>query len=319
MAVKQTAMKSKILTTSCLFLTAIIWGFAFVAQFFGADEVGSFAMNGLRFPLGTLSLLPVMLIFERGRGDKEERRKNLVASLLGGTALFVASTLQQVGIMVSGSVGISGFLTGLYTIFVPIACYVFFKKKTGINIVFSAVLAVVGIFMLCIKPGVGFSFGFGELLLLVGAFFWTAHVVIVDRFGKDLRSLHFCFGQFLVCSVWCVLLMALFEMPTIEGIRAAAIPILYAGVLSVGVAYTLQVIGQKRADPTFASIVFSTESVFSAVGGVIFGIDSISFVGYVGCGLIFAGIVISQLDFDFKKKKTQEPLAEQVGEDSLCE
>lgn len=310
------SFKSRVVTTSCLFLTAIIWGFAFVAQFFGADEVGSFAMNGLRFPLGTLSLLPVMLIFERGRGTSEERKKNFVASLLGGTALFIASTLQQVGIMVSGSVGISGFLTGLYTIFVPIACYIFFKKKTGINIVFSAVLAVVGIFMLCIKPGVGFSFGFGELLLLVGAFFWTAHVVIVDRFGKDLRSLHFCFGQFLVCSVWCVLLMVLFEMPTVEGIRAAAIPILYAGVLSVGVAYTLQVIGQKRADPTFASIVFSTESVFSAVGGVIFGIDSISAVGYVGCGLIFAGIVISQLEFNFKKKETQDSCVSDMSDNA---
>ena len=296
-------MKSKIVTTACLFLTAIIWGFAFVAQFFGADEVGSFAMNGLRFPLGTLSLLPVMLIFERGRSDKTQRKKNAFASLLAGTALFIASTLQQVGIMVSGSVGISGFLTGLYTIFVPIACYVFFKKKTGINIVFSAVLAVIGIFMLCIKPGEGFSFGFGELLLLIGAFFWTAHVVIVDRCGKELRSLHFCFGQFLVCSVWSVLVMVIFEMPTLEGISAAAIPILYAGVLSVGVAYTLQVISQKRADPTFASIIFSTESVFSAIGGVIFGIDSISVVGYIGCGLIFCGIVISQLDF--KKKNAQ--------------
>ena len=306
-------MKSKILTTSCLFLTAIIWGFAFVAQFFGADEVGSFAMNGLRFPLGTLSLLPVMLIFERGRSDKIQRKKNALASLLAGTALFIASTLQQVGIMLSGSVGISGFLTGLYTIFVPIACYLFFKKKTGINIVFSAILAVIGIFMLCIKPDEGFSFGLGELLLLIGAFFWTAHVVIVDRCGKELRSLHFCFGQFVVCSVWSVMLMVMFEMPTLEGISAAAIPILYAGVLSVGVAYTLQVISQKRADPTFASIVFSTESVFSAIGGVIFGIDSISLVGYIGCGLIFCGIVISQIDF--KKKNAQ---SNEVSETCDC-
>ncbi|MBR2387976.1 MAG: DMT family transporter [Clostridia bacterium] len=296
-------MKSRIITTACLFLTAMIWGFAFVAQFYGAGEVGDFAMNGLRFPLGTLSLLPVMLIFERGKSSKTERKKTVLASLYAGTALFIASTLQQVGISVSKSVGISGFLTGLYTIFVPIACYLFFKKKTGFNIVVSAVLAVLGIFMLCIKPGVGFSFGFGELLLLIGAFFWTAHVVVVDRCGKDIRSLHFCVGQFFVCSVWSVLLMVIFEMPTIDSIRAAAIPILYAGVLSVGVAYTLQVIGQKRADPTFASIIFSTESVFSAIGGVIFGIDSISFVGYIGCLLIFAGIVISQLDF--KKKKAR--------------
>jgi len=288
----------------------MIWGFAFVAQFYGAGEVGDFAMNGLRFPLGTLSLLPVMFIFERGKSSKTERKKTVLASLYAGTALFIASTLQQVGISVSKSVGISGFLTGLYTIFVPIACYLFFKKKTGFNIVVSAVLAVLGIFMLCIKPGVGFSFGFGELLLLIGAFFWTAHVVVVDRFGKDIRSLHFCVGQFFVCSVWSVLLMVMFEMPTIDSIRAAAIPIRYAGVLSVGVAYTLQVIGQKRADPTFASIIFSTESVFSAIGGVIFGIDSISFVGYIGCLLIFAGIVISQLDFKKKKARPDDIVGE---------
>ena len=214
-------MKSKIVTTACLFLTAIIWGFAFVAQFYGAGEVGDFAMNGLRFPLGTLSLLPVMLIFERGKSGKEERKKTIVSSVLAGRVLFVASTLQQLGISISGSVGISGFLTGLYTIFVPIACYLFFKKKTGFNIVISAVLAVIGIFMLCIKPGVGFSFGFGELLLLIGAFFWTAHVVIVDRCGKDIRSLHFCVGQFFVCSVWSVITMVIFEMPAIESIGAA--------------------------------------------------------------------------------------------------
>ena len=302
-------MKSKIITTACLFLTAIIWGFAFVAQFYGAGEVGDFAMNGLRFPLGTISLLPVMLIFERGRSSRDERKKTIISSVMAGTVLFVASTLQQVGISVSKSVGISGFLTGLYTIFVPIACYVLFKKKTGFNVVISAVLAVMGIFMLCIKPGVGFSFGFGELLLLIGAFFWTAHVVIVDRCGKDIRSLHFCVGQFFVCSVWSVITMVIFEMPTLDGIRAAAVPILYAGVLSVGVAYTLQVISQKKADPTFASIVFSTESVFSAIGGAIFGIDSISTVGYMGCILIFAGIVISQLDFTKKKTRT-----ESVGE-----
>ena len=294
-------MKTNFLTTCCLFLTAIIWGFAFVAQFFGADEVGPFAMNGLRFPLGTLSIIPVMLLFEKGKSDKAERKKTLIASLLAGTALFAASTLQQVGLIVSGSVGKAGFITGLYTIFVPIACYVFFKKKTGLNVVIAAVIAVVGIFLLCINPEEGFSFGLGELLLCIGSFFWTAHVVLVDRLGKELRSLHFAFGQFAVCSVLCMAVMFIFERPEISAVKAAAVPILYAGVMSVGVAYTLQVVSQKRADPTFAAIIFSTEAVFSAVGGVLFGIDHISVVGYIGCALIFVGIVVSQLNF---KKKT---------------
>ena len=290
-------MTKKIMTTACLFTTAIIWGFAFVAQLFGAEEVGAFAMNGLRFPLGVISLLPVMFIFERGKMDSEERKNTFIASLAAGTVLFCASTLQQIGILVTGSVGISGFITGLYTVFIPIACYVFFKKKTGVSVVIAALIAVVGIFLLCVKPEEGFSFGFGELLLLIGAFFWTAHVVIVDRLGKGLRSIHFSVGQFTVCSFWCVLVMMIFERPSIESIVAAAPSIIYAGVFSVGIAYTLQVVGQKRADPTFAAIVFSTESVFSAIGGVMFGIDSISPVGYLGCALIFTGIVISQLDF----------------------
>ena len=296
-------MKTKIWTTCCLFLTAMIWGFAFVAQFFGADEVGPFAMNALRFPLGTLSIIPVMFLFEKGKSDKTERKKTFIAALLAGTALFAASTLQQVGLIVSGSVGKAGFITGLYTIFVPIACYVFFKKKTGLNVVIAAAIAVVGIFLLCINPDEGFSFGLGELLLVIGSFFWTTHVVLVDRLGKELRSLHFAFGQFAVCSALCVIVMLIFERPEISQIKAAAVPILYAGLMSVGVAYTLQVVSQKHSDPTFAAIVFSTESVFGAIGGVLFGIDNISIVGYTGCALIFVGIVVSQLNFKKKKKE----------------
>ena len=295
-------MKSKIVTTILLFLTAIIWGFAFVAQFFGAGEVGPFAMNGLRFPLGTLSMLPVMLIFERGKMDKEERKKTIKASLLIGSVLFAATTLQQMGIMESG-VGVASIITGLYTVFIPIVCYFLFKQRTGLNVWIAAILAVIGIFMLCMKPGEGFKFGLGELLLLIGAFFWTAHVILVDRLGKELRPLHLSFGQFAVCSVWCVIVMMIFECPTIPSVVAAAPSILYAGILSVGVAYTLQVVAQRRADPTLAAIIFSTEALFGALGGAIFKIDSISTVGYIGCAIMFIGIVISQIDFSVFKKK----------------
>ena len=297
-------MRSKIVTVSLLFLTAIIWGFAFVAQFLGAGEVGPFAMNGLRFPLGVISLLPVMLIFERKKMDKEERKKTIKASLLIGIVLFFASTLQQIGIIISG-VGVASIITGLYTVFIPIACYFLFKHKTGLNVWIAAVLAFIGIFMLCMKPGEGFSFGIGELLLLFGAFFWTAHVILVDRLGKELRPLHLSFGQFSVCSVLCVIVMMIFERPTIPAIIAASPSILYAGVLSVGVAYTLQVISQRRADPTLAAIIFSTEALFGALGGAIFGIDDISTVGYIGCFIMFVGIVVSQIDFSSFRKKTK--------------
>ena len=298
-------MKTKASSVFLLFLTAMIWGFAFVAQVEGVEHIGPFTLNGVRFFIGVLSLLPVVLIFERGRSSKEERKKTFLSSLLAGAALFCASTLQQFGIYITGSAGVAGFITGLYTVFIPIACFVIFKEKTGINVVIGAVCAVVGIFLLCYQPGEGFSFGLGELLLFIGSFFWTAHVIIVDRIGKNLRSLHFAWGQFVVCAVLGLIGMFIFEEPTMSSILDAKWSILYCGVLSVGVAYTLQVIAQKRANPTFAAIVFSTEAVFSAVGGALFGIDSISVLGYIGCATIFVGIVLSQLNFD-KKHETEQ-------------
>ena len=296
-------MKTKASSIALLFLKAMIWGFAFVAQVEGVQHVGSFTMNGLRYPLGALSLLPVMLILERGKDPSDQRRRTFYASLTAGTVLFWASTAQQLGIEYTGSAGVSGFITGLYTVFVPIACYIFFKKKTGINVLIGAICAVVGLAMLCYRSGEGLSFGLGELLLLVGTFFWTAHIVIIDKMGKDIRPLHFSFGQFVVCSVWSVITMLSFDTLELGGIISAAPAILYCGVLSVGVAYTLQVISQRKADPTFAAIVLSTESVFSAIGGVIFGIDKISLIGYIGCILIFAGIVFSQVTF---KKRSEQ-------------
>lgn len=294
-------------TTLLLFLTAMIWGFAFVAQVDGVNYVGSLTLNGTRFSLGVISLLPVVLIFERGRSDAATRRRTVRASLLAGCVLFTASTLQQFGIAYTGSAGVAGFITGLYIVLVPIAGFLFFRSKTRCNVWLGAVLAVVGLFLLCVKAGEGFSFGVGELLLLLGAFFWTAHILIIDRVAKDVRPLHFAWGQFLVCAVLGLLTMFLFEEPTWSGIWAAKWSVLYCGVLSVGVAYTLQIIAQRRADPTFATIVLSTESVFSALGGVVCGIDRISPLGYVGCLLIFAGIMVSQFARNRKEKKEEHP------------
>lgn len=287
-------------TTLLLLLTAMIWGFAFVAQVDGTNYIGSLTLNGTRFSLGVVSLLPVVLIFERGKRDRAERRRTVRASLLAGCVLFTASTLQQFGIEYTKSAGVAGFITGLYIVLVPVAGFLLFHHKTRFNVWLGALLAVAGLFLLCVKPNEGFSFGVGELLLLLGSFFWTAHIIIIDRMAKDIRPLHFSWGQFLVCAVLGLLTMFLFEEPTFGGIWAAKWSVLYCGVLSVGVAYTLQVVAQRRADPTFATIVLSTESVFSALGGALFGIDDIAWLGYTGCLLIFAGIMISQ--FSWKRK-----------------
>ncbi len=295
--------KGSILNTALLFLIAMIWGFAFVAQVDGVRYVGPFTLNGARFCLGTLSLIPVALIVERGRVGKEERKRTLLSSLLAGVVLFLASTFQQIGIEKTGSAGVAGFITGLYMLLVPVACLIFFKKKTGINVWIGAVLGLVGLSLLCVKKGEGLSFGMGEFYLLIGAFLWTAHVIIIDRFAANVRPLHFSLGQFSVCSVLGLITMFVFEEPTLSGLWDARIAVFYCGVLSVGVAYTLQVVAQRRADPTFASIVLSTESVFSAIGGAIFGVDNISPVGYIGCAVMFLGIIVSQLQF--KKRKSR--------------
>ncbi len=294
--------KGKLLTTSLLFLTAIIWGFAFVAQVDGVKYVGSFTLNGVRFTLGALSLVPVALIFERGRVDREERRRTVLSSVLAGIVLFLASTFQQIGIEKTGSAGVAGFMTGLYMLLVPIACLLFFRQRTGLNVWIGAGLGLVGLCLLCVKEGGGLSFGLGELYLLIGALFWTAHVIIIDRFARRVRPVHFSLGQFTVCALLGLATMFIFEEPSWTGIWNARVAIFYCGVLSVGVAYTLQVVAQRRADPTFASIVLSTESVFSAVGGALFGVDTIPPIGYVGCALMFAAIIISQIEFKRKGK-----------------
>ena len=297
----------KIKSLSSLFilvLTAAIWGFAFVAQVEGMDHIGPFTMTATRFLLSSLCLLPAALIFEKGRRSSAERKKTFWVSVLAGSVLFTASSLQQFGCQYTGSAGMAGFMTALYTVITPIACFLIFKKKTGANVWISAVLAVSGLCMLCFKRGEGLTFGIGEILLLLGAIFWAAHIIIIDKFAADIRPLHFSFGQFAVCAALGFAAMFIFEDPSVAAIWNGRVAILYCGVMSGAVGYTLQVIGQKGVDPTLAAIVLSTESVFSAIGGAIFGLDRIELLGYVGCAVIFAGIIISQLDFSiFKKDK----------------
>jgi len=295
-------MKNKIISLLLMFLTAMIWGFAFVAQVEGASSLAPFSFNGVRFLIGTIALLPVVLFFERGKTDNAERRRTFIASLATGVILFTASTLQQYGIAMTASAGISGFITGLYTVLVPIVCFLLFRQKIGWNVWLGAILATAGLFLICYRVGEGLHFGLGELILLIGAFFWTAHVILVDKLGQNLRSLHFAWGQFAVCAVLGLLGMFLLEEPTVNSILEAKIPLLYCGILSTGVAYTLQVIAQKRVAPAFAAIVLSTESVFSAVGGVLFGIDVMTWIGLLGCVLIFGGIVFAQLTMKKKNK-----------------
>lgn len=293
-------MKTKAKSTFLLFLTAIIWGFAFVAQRVGAEFVGAFTFNGIRFLLGSLSLIPVILIFEREKFDKSKFIKTLIPSILAGVILFVASTLQQLGVEWTGSAGKAGFLTGLYIVLVPIIRFLG-GKKTSILTFFGAMFALVGLFFLCMT-GNELTFGKGDIVLIIGAFFWAAHILVVDKYVNDISPLKFSMMQFLVCGVLSVISAMCTETIELSAIKSAGIPILYGGLMSVGVAYTCQILGQKDADPTFASIVFSTESVFSAIGGAIILNEIMSGRGYVGCVLIFIGIILSQLNVESLRK-----------------
>lgn len=297
-------MKEKIKSTALLFMTAIIWGFAFVAQAEGAEFLGAFTFNGIRFILGACSLIPVVLIFDR-KNKITDKKSAIIASLLAGTALFIASNLQQKGVEVTESAGLSGFLTGLYIVLVPLIRFVM-GKKTSLFTFIGALFALVGLFFLCVKENNVLSFGTGELMLLGCAFMFAIHILVVDKFVKDLSPLKFSMFQFFVCGGLSMICAIIFEDMSFIAVKSATAPILYCGIMSVGVAYTCQVIGQKNADPTFASIVFSTESVFSAIGGAIILHEVMSGRGYFGCVLIFIGIIFSQISVNDIKKLTEK-------------
>ena len=298
-------MKTQVKSMILLLLTAIIWGFAFVAQRTGGQYVGTFTYNGIRFCLGTLSLIPVILIFEREKRDPAKWKRTLFAALLCGVILFIASTLQQIGVNITQSAGKGGFITGLYTVLVPIIGFLFLKRKVGWNAWLGAFLAVIGLFLLSINLEEGETFfGWGELVLLIGSVFWAMHIIVIDRFVESISPLKFAMGQFFVCAVLSMLGAVLTEEFVWSNILSAGPSILYGGLMSVGVAYTLQILGQKDAEPTIAAIVLSTESMFSAIGGILILGETLPGRGYFGCVLIFAGIILSQLVL--KKKTTAQ-------------
>ena len=298
-------MKTKLKSTILLFLTAIIWGFAFVAQRVGAEFVGAFTFNGVRFMLGAASLIPVIMLFEKEKIDKKILKNNLIPGILAGVVLFIASTLQQYGVELTQSAGKAGFLTGLYTVLVPMIRFVM-GKKTGFLTFVGAIFAVTGLFFLCMT-GDEFSFGLGDVVLIIGAFFWAGHILVVDKYVNTTSPLKFSLVQFVVCGFLSLICAFAFEDIQWSAIKSAGVPILYGGLMSVGVAYTCQILGQKESDPTFASIVFSTESVFSAIGGALLLNEVMSGRGYLGCVLILIGIVLSQLNGEkiVKKPKNQ--------------
>ncbi|MDR1564446.1 MAG: DMT family transporter [Oscillospiraceae bacterium] len=283
-----------LISTICLFITAIIWGLAFVAQRSGIDYMGSFTYNAVRFALGAVSLLPLIFILERKSGFLKTAGYGLIC----GVILFIASSLQQLGVEYTGSAGKAGFITGLYTVIVPIVG-IFLGRKTSVLTWIAAVLALSGLYLLSVPKGLG-SIGIGDVLLFCGAFFWAAHILLLDRFSAKLNPLQFSSVQFGVCAAISFVFALILESGKsgrldMSGILAGWLPLLYGGLLSVGVAYTLQVVGQRHVEPAKASIIFSLESLFAALGAALILHERMSLNGYIGSALIFCGIILSQI------------------------
>ena len=306
--------KNSMKNTAMLFLAALIWGFAFVAQSAGMEYVGPFTFNAVRCMIGAVVLVPVALLFKpveepeaqekskkpsalvEGNKEKDSWFRRNKTLLLGGTLcgifLGVATNLQQIGIMTT-SVGKAGFLTALYIVLVPISG-LFFKKKCGISVWIGVVCSFAGLYLLCMTEG-SFALATGDLLLLGCAVVFTGHILVIDYFAPKVNGVWMSCIQFLVASIISAIPMLFTETPTWEGILAAKLPILYAGVMSCGVAYTLQILGQKNYNPTIAVLILSLESCFSVLGGFLILHETLSARELFGCGLMFVAIILAQL------------------------
>jgi Predicted permease, DMT superfamily len=275
-----------------LFSAALIWGLSFVFQSISADFIGPFTFNSLRFLVGALTLLPLILLTAKRKGLKNETlRVSLIGGLCCGFAISAASVVQQIGVAVSGA-GKGGFLTALYIIIVPFLSLLMGRKLEK-KVVLAAFLSVFGLYFLSVKEG--FKIENGDIYLIICAFLFALHILIIDHFnskGADGPIMAAC--QFFVASILTLPGMIL-EQPEGSAILSAIVPILYAGIMSCGVAYTLQIVGQKYVPPTRSSVLLSLESVFSALFGAIILSERLSPKELLGCVLVFTGVILAQL------------------------
>lgn len=292
-------------SSALLVLTAFIWGVAFVAQSEGMNYVGGFTFIGVRYLLGGLTLVPVLFLMKgkdpehtgpdesRGRSGSLSRRTRtgILGGVCCGLCLVTASSLQQFGIAET-TVGKAGFITALYIVLVPLFG-IFLHRRVGFHIWASVGLAVVGMYLLCITEG--FSVGRGDFLVFLCAIGFTFHIMVIDYFSPRADGVLISCVQFFTAGVVGSILMFLLEKPSLDGILAAWLPIGYAGIMSSGVAYTLQVIAQKNLDPAIACLIMSLESVFSLLAGWILLGQILSMREMLGCGLVFVAIVLAQL------------------------
>ncbi|MGE5343368.1 MAG: DMT family transporter [Candidatus Omnitrophota bacterium] len=306
-------LKSDLLLT----LAAIIWGFSFVAQRKGMEFVGPFTFTGVRFAIGALSLLPLM-VFRRRKFPKDhasthrqDRNILLKGGVILGLVLFFGISFQQNGLVYT-TAGKAGFITGLYVLLVPLLG-LFWKQRPSPYTWFAAIIATIGLYFLSINES--FVMAWGDLLEVIGAFFWAGHVLVIGWLSPRTDAIKLSILQFTFSALLSLLVGVIFETTTIAGLRAALIPILYGGILSSGVAYTLQIVAQKDAPPSHASVILCMESLFAALGGWMILGETFTVRSIVGCALMLSGILLSQLQFfaPRSKLKTTPVLNEEMN------
>ena len=293
-----------------LLLGAMIWGAAFVAQRVGMDYLGPLSFNGIRMGMAGIVLLPVIRIADRLRpaygppvpGFPSLRHRNLIsAGLLCGTLLFVSTTLQQIGLVYT-TAGKAGFITALYVVLVPLASWGIFRKNPGRWIWVSVLLAVAGLFLICVPAGLGWTLNRGDLLVLGCAVCFTGHILAVDHYSPLTDNLRLSCMQFFVCGILSMIPAVFLEPITLPAVRGVLVPLLYAGVLSGAVAYTIQIVAQKATPPAVASLIMCLESVFALLTGTVILGERMSPRETAGCILMFAAVILAQLSPLIRKK-----------------
>ena len=286
-----------------LLITAIIWGSSFVAQEIGMKSIDAFTFTGIRTTLGAIALLPIVLIINKGM---DLRKSTLKMGLILGIVFSIAQNFQQFAFYYSTS-GKIAFITAFYMFFVPLFS-VFLGKKIKLLTWLAILMGLFGLFLLCINPSDLTKINLGDVLALICAVFYAVQIMLIDKFTeKDISGVQLSFMQFTVAAVISIIAMFIFEHPVIADIKTAAPSLLYSGIMSCGVAYTFQIIGQKHANPVVASLLMCMESVFAVIAAALVLHQGMSLREGAGCVIMFAAIVISQLSESLSQRPSEDP------------
>ena len=298
----------KMLGNFILLLTALIWGTAFVFQRVGMESIEPITFNAMRMLIAAVAIGILYFVLSKKNKlspdiDLKERKKNtLIGGIICGVVLTAASIFQQYGLVYT-TAGKAGFITAMYILLVPVISFVFLKKKITYLVWIAVLAGLVGMYLLCVNEN--FSFSLGDLLVFICAIFFSIHILCCDHFVKKSDAIGIAAVQFATSTVLSFMLSFIFETPSVEKVSSALIPIIYCGLISGGIGYTLQIVGQKFSEPATASLLMSMESVFAVITGVLVLNESMSVKEIIGCIIMFAAVLLVQIPIKKKNKKPQ--------------